>query len=167
MGKTGLKYVRTFALVGFLLAILSVGADWASEYNDSVRETQYRLGKEANGEIAVRIYGDWGDPRKWQRLILVILTLGGWLFLLKPRTAIISAIIYGISIFIFVLWISRAIRIFSGNWNLFSERPVGDLLMLAGNPFDYLLLSTITLLFLTQLFLLARSFLIDSTERNP
>lgn len=45
------SYVRVFALLAFILAILSVGCDWASEYNEFVRETQNKLAREATGSL--------------------------------------------------------------------------------------------------------------------
>jgi len=152
------SYVRVFALLAFILAILSVGCDWASEYNEFVRETQNKLAREANGELTFGIYGDYGDPRKWQRLLLVILALAGWFCLRQSLHPIISMIFYGLSFLVFAHWRSRIVVIFSVDWNLFSDRSAGDLLLLAANPFDYLLFASITALLFAQLAVIFRSY---------
>jgi hypothetical protein len=156
--------VRLLAIGALLLAVLSIGTDGVSKYNEGIAEHQEELVRQAKGEPSFGIYGDYGDHRPWKRLLLVPLTLIGWFAVRRSTTYGLAAFVYGISTLVFAHWAWMVITAIVIDWNLYSDRSLLELLSLAANPVDYLLFAVVLVLFLFELSLFTRSLLSHSPK---
>ncbi len=166
MTLISIRIVRLLAIGAVLLAVLSIGADGVSKYNEGVAEHQQELMRQAKGEPSFGFYGDYGDHRPWKRLLLVPLTLLGWFAFRRSITYKLAAIVYGMSTLVFAHWAWMVINAIVIDWNLYSDRSLLDLLSLAANPFDYLLFAVVLALFIFILSSFTRSLFGQSPKAS-
>ena len=137
--------IRILAFIAFTCSVFSIGWDIASNYNKSVAEEQTRLSAVASGNPTFGIYGDWGDDRRLKRLVLVPFSLVA--FLCIRRFPYLSLSLYGFSIGIFLVWFVEVSYLISINDGFIYGKSYFEIVLIAGNPFDYALFGAVLILF--------------------
>ncbi|MBX3291059.1 MAG: hypothetical protein KF855_17250 [Acidobacteria bacterium] len=165
MDERRTSILKAFGLFVVVLALLSVVTDSIARYNENVREEQEKILREEqnklireSGEITFGVYGDYGDDRPWMRLTVVLLSFLSFLVLWKSSRLLFSTILTGLSFLIYILWAFRAANSFILDWNLYSNHPVGVLLLSAADTIDYAVFTAVTVLFFWQAFALCCSY---------
>ncbi len=144
MFSKGIQIIKILALVTFAFSILSIGYEIADAYNERVANEQNERAAAANGGPVFGIYGDYGDPRKLKRLILVPITFLA--FLCIRRFSFVSLALYGLAIVIFLIWLREIYTIIKIDWDVFSHNSPVAIALLAANPFDYALFAAVLIL---------------------
>ena len=142
------RSAKLLAAGALLLAVSSLSVDLISKYNERVARRQVDLMANAGHPSAFGIYGDYGDHRQWKRLMLVPLTLVGYFSIRRLGRNWLAVTSYGLSLLAFLHWASEAIAIFTVDWKLYANKSHFELLNLAANPLDYLVLLSVLGLFL-------------------
>jgi hypothetical protein len=145
MFSRSVTFIRVLAFIAFTLSIFSIGWEIASNYNQRVTKEQYDRAAVANGQSTFEIYGDWGDRRRWKRIIQVPLTFIAVLCI--RRSSIVSLTLSGLSIGLYLMWARDVYSVIQSDWSLYSELGPTAIALLAANPFDYALFGTLLIIF--------------------